>query len=217
MFRMRLPDIISVPSVQQDRRVVFPKDQKSQPKTTDEVANSSSSQTFIIRPPEIVVPLPRPTVPPTSPVSEYRVSEPELVVGPPGPAGSPGPEGPPGPVGSPGPEGPPGQTVKTVLYNMEKKLSTEWERIVVLPFDGNKYTLFSVLLAVNTSSPTRYRLVNLSDEADEVVEHPVETTGINTVMLGVRKLCEKLCVLELQGKVEKEEQECTVLAAEFNM
>jgi hypothetical protein len=106
--------------------------------------------------------------------------------GPPGPQGIqgeqgvPGPAGPPGPQGVPGPAGltgPPGQTgpqgvpgARSVLYSGKKKISTEMEKLISIPYDSSS-TIKSCMMVLDVSSPISFQLVLLSrDESDEEVE-----------------------------------------------
>lgn len=85
--------------------------------------------------------------------------------GPPGPAGVQGPQGQPG---QPGPQGPPG--ARSVLYSGKKKISTEMEKLISVPYDSSS-TIKSCMMVLDVSSPISFQLVLISrDESDEEVE-----------------------------------------------
>ena len=180
----------------------------------------SENVTKLDSPKVVVSGPPGPQGPPGPPGSEGPVG-PEGSEGPEGPEGSEGPEGPPGPEGLQGPEGPQGdegpagRTVKTVLFNRETKLcADDWTTVAVLPFNGERYTLYSVLVAVHAGSPTKYRLIN---DEESVQEHNVDIAGVLAVVIPISNSPAKAVVLELQAKTYSDEDASTVLAVEFNM
>jgi len=97
--------------------------------------------------------------------------------GPMGPQGECGPQGPPGMQGPPGVAGPAGQTGpqgvpggRSVLYSGKKKISTEMEKLISIPYDSSS-TIKSCLMVLEVASPISFQLVLLSrDESDEEVE-----------------------------------------------
>jgi len=154
----------------------------------------------------------------------------EDLYGPPKPQGIPGPEGPPGP---PGPRGPSGLSTKTILYNSipGQKLNTEYEKILVFPYNGEKYCLSSLLLVVNTCSSTCYQLRDITcvNEEKIISEFECLKLGNQVIEWTVENVPKSMCILELRARMELEEPEetenveedsessSTFLAVEINM
>lgn len=139
-------------------------------------------------------------------------------VGETGPRGPPGEIGPPGPAGETGPRGPPGpagETTKSLFYRCDKTIKAKGDtNIITFPYDGENFTLSSILLAVSISTTCTVQLIHNENVISELVMDDVEKTAYK--MEDFTNLPDNLTTLSLRCSRDQAKTTSKIISIEIN-